>query len=146
MSGGRIILLLMLAAGALAISALFAARLPEALSVPEGRPGSTAVPFPRRTVRPGGDNWRTRRDSRAVGRPRRPLGADAPTRRPAADPSGPRVLGLALPVLIALELGAGVLGLGALGAALIVGRTRRRRCRSCTSPRTTRPRRRTSRT
>jgi hypothetical protein len=130
MSGGRLMLLLALAAGALALSALFAARLPKTLSVPEGRPGSTALPSPGPTVRPRGDNRRTRGDSRAAGRPRRPVGADAPAPRPPADPSGPRVLGLALPVLIGLELVAGALVLGALAAALTVGRTRRRRRRS----------------
>jgi hypothetical protein len=45
-------LLAALAAGALALSALFAARLPNALSVPEARPGSTALPSPPPTMRP----------------------------------------------------------------------------------------------
>ena len=60
MTGGRIVLLLALAVGALALSALFATRLPSTLSVPEGRPGSTASSSPRPTTR-----LRRRRPARA---------------------------------------------------------------------------------
>jgi hypothetical protein len=128
-TGGRIMLLAALAAGALAVSALFAAQLPNALSLPEPRPRSTALPSPRPTAPHRRDHRRARRDARTAEPPRPPVAADAPSRRRAADRVGPRVLGVALPVLIALELGAAAVVLGALGVALIVDRTRQRRRR-----------------
>jgi len=130
MTGGRIMLLAALAAGALALSALFATRLPQALSVPESRPGSNALPAPSPNIGSKHEKQRTRRAPRGQARPQRPTATAEPPRTPAEDRSGRRVLGLALPLLIALEVGAGALTLAALGATLVVGRIRERRRRS----------------
>ena len=128
MSGGRILLLAVLAAGALAISALSATRLLATLAVPESRPGPTARPSPAPKDRPGANDRRTRERTRSGRRPRHPR-VQARPRRPATERPARGVFGVSLSALIALELAAGVLVLGTLASVLVIGRVRRRRRR-----------------
>lgn len=118
MTAGRLLALLMLAGAALATSALLAARLPQALTVPPDPAAPAASQRPNREAP----------DEHA--RPRA-TPAPVPTARPPARRSelGPRVLGLPLPLLIALELAGGTLGLATTALALGVRRARARRRR-----------------
>jgi hypothetical protein len=132
MSGARIALIAVMAVAALAVSALFATRLPDTLAVPEGNPSST----PRAATRPG-DAHRPRRgqrDGRTGPRnePGRRPRAPRPARPDPPEGSGshvPRVVGVSLPVLVAVEVAAGALVLLLVFAGLVVRRARCRRRR-----------------
>ena len=124
----RLVGLLLLAIGAVGASGLLATRLPHALTVPAPQPSPAAVTSPAAPPHPASTASRTVRHRPASGQTRRRR--DPQTPAPPDAPTGARLLGLGLPLLIALELGAGVLVLGALCAALTVRRARRRRDRS----------------
>src|SRR4051794_3480726 len=118
MSSGRMLALLLLAGVALATSALFAARLPHALTVAE-------VPATRPSPEPANRVPHRHRESRPQTTPPRP----APKPHARRSELGPRVLGLSLPLLIALEAAGGTLGLATSAVALGVHRARARRRR-----------------
>lgn len=126
----RLVGLLLLAIGAVAASALVATRLPHALTVPAAQPSPPAVTSPAGPPRPAPTASRRARHRPASGQARRRGDAQTPAPRHAPAGSDARFLGLGLPLLIALEVGASVLALGGLCAALTVRRARRRRDRT----------------
>jgi hypothetical protein len=113
------VLLLLLIGAALTMSALFAARLPHALTVPDD-PAASPSPAP-----PDREHHR-QRTTRSRSTPPRP----APRPRARRYELSPRILGLSLPELIALEAAGGTLGLATTGLALGIRRTRARRRRN----------------
>jgi len=125
MTGGRIVLLVLLAAAALAVSVIAGANLLQTVSAPE-------TARPQATPSGTGEGARARRTRRPARRDTRRRGArERPSRMPAlrAAPtfeSKPTVLGVSLPLLIAIEAAIGVVGLTGVGGALTV---RRFRCR-----------------
>ena len=119
MTAGRLLALLMLAGAALATSALLAARLPQALTVAP----DPAVPATRERLN---REPRDEHDARPRSTPEPVPTSRQPARR---SELGPRVLGLPLPLLIALELAGGTLGLASTALALGVRRARARRRR-----------------
>jgi hypothetical protein len=118
MSPGRVLALLLLAGAALATSALFAARLPHALTI-------TDPPLAHVSPRPQHPERHHHRPARPRSTP--PKQAPRPPARRAE--LGPRVVGLSLPLLIALEAAGGALGLATSALALGVRRARARRRR-----------------
>src|SRR3954468_18813050 len=122
MSPGRLLALVALVGAALATSALFAARLPRALTVtptPASRSNDNRPHGPADRERPGRHHRRPR------SAPPRP----APGARPRRSQLGPRTLGLSLPSLVALEAAGGALGLATTGVAMGLRRARARRDR-----------------
>jgi len=139
MSGARIALIVVLALLALAVSALFATKLPGTLAVPDTGPGlapptttqrgdaARTQPRRRHKRRESGKGSSEPRGNR-VRRSRSPR--TARSRPPQASRDRvPRVFGVSLPVLIAVEAAAGVLGLCGVAGALVVRRVRCRRRR-----------------
>jgi hypothetical protein len=114
MSPGRLLAIMLLVGAALATSALFATRLERALTVTDD-PARNAAPAP--------TNRERHRDPEPRPRPSPP--------EPAVHRAelGPRTLGVPLPVLIALELAGGTVGLAISALALGVRRARGRRRR-----------------
>lgn len=110
--------LLLLVGAALATSALFAARLPHTLTVAPDPPASASR-------EPANREPHRHRMARPTSTPRTP----APRPHVGRSELGPRVLGLSLPILIALEVAGGALGLATTALALGVRRARARRHR-----------------
>jgi hypothetical protein len=127
-TGGRIFLLMVLAAGALAVSAISTSKLSQTVSLPAGiRPHATPVRSREETKRAPARRRPARRARGERLAHRRAPGARALPSSPAE--SKPRLLGVGLPLLIAGEVAVGALSLGGLGGALIARRVRRRRRR-----------------
>src|SRR4051812_10819054 len=118
MTLGRMLALLLLAGAALATSALFAAHLPHDLTTAD-------PPSARRSPAP---THREPTYPRPTGpRPEPRVQASAPSAR--RSELGPRIAGLELGLLMALEATGGTLGLATAAVALGVRRTRARRRR-----------------
>ncbi len=126
MTGGRILLLALLASGAMAFSAISAADLGQTLSVPgtvrpqttpAGEAGQASRGAHRPSRRGASERAAHERARRAQGVRRSPVEAT------------PRLLGVPLPLLIAGEIVLGALSLTALACVMTAKRVRRRRRR-----------------
>ena len=123
MTLGRILLLALLASGAMAFSAISAAELGQTLSVP-------GTSKPQATPSDGAPATKARRAAR---RPAR-RGAGAARQRPrraqdfrrSSVEASPKVLGISLPLLIAGEVAVGIASLTCLACTLTAKRVRRR--------------------
>src|SRR4051812_8531292 len=102
----RLVGLLLLAIGAVGASGLLATRLPPALTVPAPQPSPAAVTPTAAPPRPAPTASRTVRRRPASGQTRRRGDPQTPAAPDAHAGSDARLLGLGLPLLIALELGA----------------------------------------
>jgi hypothetical protein len=122
---GRILLLALLASGAMAFSAISAAELAQKLAVP-GTANPQATPSDRDPA-PKSRHAARRPSARTANEPAARRHAD-PTRafRRSRAQAAPRLLGLSLPLLVAGEVAVGALSLAGLGGTLIAKRVRSR--------------------
>jgi hypothetical protein len=122
-TGGRILLLALLASAAMAFSAISAADLGQTLSVPRAaRPQTTPAGEEAKASR-GAHRWWQRAAGERAASQRAHRARDV--RRSPVE-SMPRLLGISLPLLIAGEVAVGILLLAGLGGVLIARRVRSR--------------------